>query len=110
MLQVWLVDYKLFIQHIGNGGDGPPEYGIKHLMTGESWWLNKQRSAWLTFENIKIPFPFSKQWIWEDDEVINVELQDRILDGNIYLGTDGCKIDWTLIVSGGTARVCLANN
>lgn len=95
------IDYKLFVQHIGNGGEGPPEYGIKPLGTNESWWFDKQRSAWLTFKNIGQPFPFSEQWIWEDDEVENVELQDKIFDGNIYLGTDGCGMDWTLIISGG---------
>lgn len=94
------VDYKLFIQHIGNGGDGPPAYGIKPLGINESWWFDTQRSAWLVFENIKNPFPFSEQWIWEDDEIENEALQHKIFDGNIYLGTDGCGMDWTLIVSG----------
>ena len=94
------VDYKLFIQHIGNGGDGPPAYGIKPLGINESWWFDTQRSAWLVFENIKNPFPFSEQWIWEEDGVENEALQEKIFDGNIYLGTDGCGMDWTLIVSG----------
>ncbi len=93
-------DYKLFIQYIGNGGDGPPEYGIKPIGTDEIWWSDAQKKAW-TFENIRKPFPFSEQWIWEGDEAENTELQDRIFDGNIYLGTDGCGMDWTLIISGG---------
>lgn len=94
------VDYKLFIQHIGDGGDGPPEYGIKPIGTDAGWWFDAQRKAWLTFENIRKPFPFSEQWIWEGDEAENTELQGRIFDGNIYLGTDGCGMDWTLIISG----------
>jgi len=93
-------DYKFFIQHIGNGGDGPPEYGIMPLGTNESWWFEIQRNAWLNFQSIRQPFPFSEQWIWEGDELENVELQNKIFDGNIYLGTDGCGMDWTLVITG----------
>jgi hypothetical protein len=84
-------EYRLFIQHIGNGGDGPPFYGIEPLGYDERW---------LTFENIGKPFPFAEQWIWEDDVVENVELKNKVFDGNLYLGTDGCGMNWVLIISG----------
>lgn len=56
------------------------------------------------------PFPLTEAWLWEEDpeppgiadaEVDEDELVERVYShGSIVLGTDGCAMNWHLVVSG----------
>ena len=82
-------EYRQFLLHIGNGGKGPPFYGLEPLKTNSL---------------INRIFPFKVGQIWgdtlgeEDDEW--VKIYDQSGNGQIHLGTDGCGIDYVLIVDG----------
>ena len=93
-------EYRFFLAHIGNGGAGPPEYGLRPLGTGESWWTDEQRAAWQHFRAIRRPFPFAQPWCWEDEAAPDPARLAAVYDGSLYLGTDGCGIDWALMVTG----------
>ena len=94
-------DYRRFILEVGDGGEGPPYYGLlplgatpandvpDDLLRGYSDLLSK-------------PFPFVEHWIWEQEEP-SEEVDARwetVSHGNLILGHDGCGMYWTLVVSG----------
>jgi len=60
-------EYQLFLTHIGNGGAGPPVYGLRPLGASESWWDDEQRAAWQHFQALGRPFPFAQPWCWEGE-------------------------------------------
>lgn len=93
-------EYRFFLAYIGNGGAGPPEYGLRPLGTGESWWTDEQRAAWQHFRAIRRPFPFAQPWCWEDEAAPDPVRLAAVYDGSLYLGTDGCGMDWALMVTG----------
>jgi hypothetical protein len=93
-------EYRRFLQQVGNGGSGPPEYGLRPLGATESWWGNEQRAAWQHFESIRRPFPFTQPWYWEDETSPDPAQLAAVYDGTLYLGTDGCGMDWALVVTG----------
>jgi hypothetical protein len=49
---------------------------------------------------VREEFPFTAQWIWENDELTDEGSRDQVGHGSICLGTDGCAIYWHLIVTG----------
>ena len=86
-------EYRAFVIRIGNGGDGPPEYGLDMLGTGPSddtYWNFPEGYA----ARLKKPFRETSAHLWEDD------VPDEITDGLLYLGNDGCGMYWALVVSG----------
>jgi len=93
-------DYRLFLEQVGNGGPGPPAYGLRPLGAAEAWWPEEQRAAWQHFQAIQRPFPFRQLWCWEDEAEPDPAQLAAVYDGTIYLGTDGCGIDWALVVTG----------
>lgn len=60
--------YRAFITRVGNGGAGPPHYGLVELS-----------------DTPGLSQPFTKR---------------ARVHGRLYLGTDGCGIDYVLVVSG----------
>lgn len=92
--------YRTFVAEITDGSyAGPPDYGLTGLAEdpdgegedGGERILNR-------------PFPLTEAWLWEDDPRPAEELEP-ILDhvfthGSIVLGTDGCGMNWHLIVTG----------
>jgi hypothetical protein len=94
------VEYRYFLAHIGNGGAGPPDYGLRPLGATESWWCEAQRAAWQRFEAVRRPFPFAQPWCWEDEAEPDPFRLAAVYDGSLYLGTDGCGQDWALIITG----------
>ena len=87
--------YRDFLLHVGNGGDGPPEYGMLPLG------LNGiDASATEVLVNIKQPFPFATHWVWEEDDPLDETRYSTTFHGSINLGTDGCAMYWLLIVNG----------
>ncbi|MGW0212505.1 SMI1/KNR4 family protein [Streptomyces sp. NPDC003233] len=85
--------YRTFVAEVTDGSyQGPPEYGLVGLVEGGA----KQKLA--------EPFPLSGAWLWEEDEG-PYEDPDAVIeqvgrDGSLMLGTDGCGMDWHLIVTG----------
>ncbi|NET30834.1 MAG: SMI1/KNR4 family protein [Cyanothece sp. SIO1E1] len=83
-------DYRLFLLKIGDGGDGPPEYGLKRLTEAVTGAMQPSQL-----------FPLSNCWVWEDEDELDENLLEAVYrSGFINLGTDGCGEDWILVVSG----------
>jgi hypothetical protein len=93
--------YRRFLIEIGDGGPGPPLYGLVPLGREDrlpfrpEFMRGRQR---LTF--VTLPFPFTRTWIWEDGERSDEGNVEQVGHGSLYLGTDGCGIEWRLIVTG----------
>lgn len=92
--------YRTFVAEVSDGSfQGPPEYGLVGLAELPSDWGGGGADR-----DLSKPFPLTRGWLWEADNgpydgpeaVI-----DQVLDhGSIVLGTDGCAMNWHLIVSG----------
>lgn len=94
--------YKSFLVKIGNGGDGPPTHGLVSLGLEGKDWTKWTKEKYANSQKLNQDFPFEDCWIWED-ELETPEKKNRMIQiyqGCLYLGTDGCGIDWMLIVSG----------
>ena len=92
--------YRSFLQHVGNGGSGPPAYGLLELDQMPKHMNEEELRAWSDLKRVSRPFPFTQTWVWEDGRSSDEGTQDQTHDGNIHLGTDGCAQYWLLIVSG----------
>ncbi|MGW7819371.1 SMI1/KNR4 family protein [Streptomyces puniciscabiei] len=85
--------YRTFVAEVTDGSyQGPPEYGLVGLVEGGA----KQ--------DLAKPFPLSGAWLWEEEEG-PYEDPDAVIeqvgrDGSLLLGTDGCGMDWHLVVTG----------
>src|SRR5262249_31592612 len=86
-------DYREFLLQIGNGGDGPPAYGLCAL--GE---VPSDFDA--PSPDLSKPFPFTKPWIWEDGDISDEGSNADVNCGVLILGTDGCAQYWALVVRG----------
>lgn len=86
-------DYWDFLLHVGDGGDGPPDYGL----CGFGKIPSDFDSALL---DLSKPFPFTQPWIWEEGETSPQGEQDDAYCGVLILGTDGCAQYWALVVRG----------
>jgi hypothetical protein len=86
-------DYREFLLYVGNGGDGPPAYGLCSL--------NKLPPDYtMTLPDCSKPFPFTQAWVWETGETSAEGGQDDARQGILILGTDGCAQYWVLVVNG----------
>ncbi|OVE78467.1 hypothetical protein BVX98_00080 [bacterium F11] len=92
--------YRNYLLYIGNGGDGPPDHGIARLGEVADDMSSAQKNNWISLKNIRNDFPFTRDWIWEDDEVSDEGTMDQINFGNLYIGNEGCGMYWHLVVSG----------
>jgi hypothetical protein len=80
-------DYRRFVTKRGNGGSIGSYYGLQ---------------AFAATERVSKPFPCTATWIWEDEPECP-ERDARVAatrDGVVMLGTEGCQIDWLLVVTG----------
>ena len=86
-------EYRTFLQSLGNGGSGPPAYGLCGLgeMPSDFNWPAPDLSK---------PFPFTKAWVWEDGDVSAEGAKTDVTHGVLVLGTDGCGQYWTLVANG----------
>jgi hypothetical protein len=96
--QIYLPEeYRQFLINIGDGGNGPPAYGLVSVRESLSLLSNKNFHP-------NLPFPLDKMWIWENEITMNKELEQRLngvrFHGHIFLGTNGCGEDWILIIAG----------
>ncbi|MFI2201148.1 SMI1/KNR4 family protein [Streptomyces sp. NPDC020192] len=85
--------YRSFVAEVTDGSaQGPPHYGLSGLA----------RAA--ASQDPDKPFPLTKAWVWEEDDG-PYEDPDTVIEqvahhGSLVLGTDGCGMDWHLIVTG----------
>lgn len=93
--------YRTFVADITDGsGLGPTDCsGILPLEALPNDWDGDS-----TERDLAAPFPLTERWIWEDDPRPGEEigpLIDRVFNhGSVVLGTDGCGMNWHLIVTG----------
>lgn len=92
--------YRTFVAEICDGSYvGPPNGGLMELgRLPDDWGQDRP------VRDLSKPFPLTKQWIWEDEDHTEEEL-DALLGpvfdhGSLVLGTDGCGMYWHLIVTG----------
>ncbi|MFG3253682.1 SMI1/KNR4 family protein [Streptomyces sp. NPDC048172] len=91
--------YRTFVAEIADGSPlGPPERGLLSLA---------EMAERTEPEYLARPFPLTEEWLGEwddgvdsDDELYWERLEDLTYDGSLYLGTEGCDMDWHLIVTG----------
>lgn len=83
--------FREFVLHVGNGGDGPG-YGLEPLNVDAR------------HVGLDEPFPLTAVWSWDaaphPDPSVNERQIDACHRGWVRLGTEGCGLDWALIVSG----------
>jgi hypothetical protein len=58
--------YREFLRHVGNGGVGPPSYGLLPLGEMPSDLTEEQSRPWSELERVRRPFPFTQPWVWEN--------------------------------------------
>lgn len=93
--------YRRFVLEVGDGGSGPPHYGLVPLgrevkpRFRPEFMRGRQRLPFVT-----LPFPFTRAWVWEDGDTSDEGDAEQVGHGSLLLGTDGCGMDWYLIVTG----------
>jgi hypothetical protein len=92
--------YRTFVAEVTDGSySGPPEYGLLPVAELPDDWGDDGQER-----DLSKPFPLTEAWLWEDDPEggdDEDELIERVYtDGSIVLGTDGCAMNWHLVVSG----------
>jgi len=91
--------FRSFLTQIGNGGPGPPAYGLAAL--GEpARDMRGGAKVWSELPHVREPFPFTKPWVWEEGEASDEGTSDQIHHGCVYVGNDGCGMYWHVIVTG----------
>lgn len=114
--------YRRFLLEIGNGGSGPPYYGLVSLPDT----VSKQRGLEMPPDarmrlRPDLAFPLSDIWDRDEelekceDEQLSLEdeseqaalveafvAQEQAIyeQGHLYLGTEGCGEDWILVITG----------
>jgi hypothetical protein len=92
--------YRTFVAEVSDGSlQGPPKYGMVGLAELPSDWPDDGQGR-----DLGKPFPLTETWVWEEDDG-RYEDPDavigQVLDhGSIVLGTDGCAMNWHLVVTG----------
>ncbi len=92
--------YREFLLRAGNGGDGPPEYGLGPLGLPARDMPPEQTRWWVELRNVQKPFPFTRYWIWDVGQETDEGTEEQVNNGSIYIGNDGCGAYWHLIVTG----------
>lgn len=94
-------EYRSFLLEVGDGGEGPPYYGMLSLR--EQYEHDFPRYLEDGYRDLlSRPFPHTEHWIWEAEEETPEVLErwERIGYGNLVIGHEGCGEYWTLIVTG----------
>ncbi|KUM96468.1 hypothetical protein AQI88_11850 [Streptomyces cellostaticus] len=92
--------YRTFVAEVTDGSEqGPPAYGLVGLAELPSDWPDGG-----TERDLGRPFPLTEGWLWEEDDGPH-EDPDAVIDqvsqhGSIVLGTEGCAMNWHLVVTG----------
>ncbi|MFF0012252.1 SMI1/KNR4 family protein [Streptomyces sp. NPDC005374] len=92
--------YRTFVAEISDGSfQGPPEFGLVGLAELPGDWGGDGADR-----DLRKPFPLTEGWLWEAGEG-PYEDPDAVIGqvfrhGSIVLGTDGCAMNWHLVVTG----------
>lgn len=92
--------YRQFLLRLGDGGEGPPCYGLGRLGQPSSDMPAEQKREWLELQHVRRPFPFTRYWIWDQGQETDEGTIERVGYGSIYVGNDGCGGYWHLIITG----------
>jgi hypothetical protein len=92
--------YRTFVAEVTDGSSsGPPARGLTGLAEKPADW-GEDRPV----RDLSAPFPLTEAWLWEVDprpyEEIAPLIDDVFDHGSVVLGTDGCGMNWHLIVTG----------
>ncbi|MEV1069520.1 SMI1/KNR4 family protein [Streptomyces sp. NPDC050263] len=92
--------YRTFVAEISDGSSqGPPEYGMVGPAELPSDWPDDMH-----VRSPGKPFPLTEGWLWEEDEGgyddPEAVIEQVVNHGSIVLGTDGCAMNWHLVVTG----------
>ena len=92
--------YRTFVAEISDGSfQGPPEYGLVGLAELPDDWGDGEEDR-----DPGKPFPLAAGWLWEEDdgpyEDPDAVVGQVLNHGSIVLGTDGCAMNWHLVVTG----------
>jgi hypothetical protein len=93
-------EYREFLLRIGNGAPGPPAYGLIKLAEPSKGTADYRSHTLEGLASMRKLFPFTKPWVWESGDASDEGTDEQIGNGQLYLGTDGCGMDWFLIVTG----------
>ena len=91
--------YRSFLKCIGNGGDGPPAYGLMRLGDVPDRTHPDFAQDWRDLPHIGTPFPLTTGWVWEGEEYDEAR-RVAARHGTLNLGHDGCNMYWLLVVTG----------
>ncbi|MDR6978844.1 hypothetical protein J2X68_005576 [Streptomyces sp. 3330] len=92
--------YRTFVAEVSGGSSqGPPAYGLLEPAALPSDWPDDGAER-----DLAAPFPLTAAWLWEEDEG-PWEDPEAVIDqvfrhGSVVLGTDGCAMNWHLVVTG----------
>ncbi len=92
--------YRTVVAEIGDGTEeetGPPFYGLLPLTELPDGWGGVPEDR-----DLAQLFPLTEQWQWEEDDSdwTEEDIDPVFHFGSVVLGTDGCGMDWHLIVTG----------
>jgi hypothetical protein len=79
--------YRAFLSRVGNGGAGPG-YGLDRFDSDA------------VVEQLARTFPLTTAWVWDADPAADEARIDACQGGWLKIGTEGCGMDWALIVTG----------
>ncbi|MGW2564816.1 SMI1/KNR4 family protein [Streptomyces sp. NPDC001537] len=92
--------YRTFVAEVSDGSSqGPPEYGLLGPAQLPGDWGDDGSGR-----KLGEPFPLTAAWLWEEDdgpyEDPEAVIEQVLNHGSVVLGTDGCAMNWHLVVSG----------
>jgi hypothetical protein len=92
--------YRSFLLSVGNGGLGPPSYGLTALDEPADDMRGEEARFWSELPHVRDPFPFTRFWVWETGEISTEGTIEQARHGSICVGNDGCGMYWHVIVTG----------
>ncbi|MFF3013389.1 SMI1/KNR4 family protein [Streptomyces sp. NPDC057939] len=92
--------YRTFVAEVTDGSHaGPPEYGLLPLAELPVDWGDDPLKR-----DPGRPFPLTQAWMWEEETDPAEDMEETLervhRHGSIVLGTDGCAMNWHLVVTG----------
>lgn len=92
--------YRTFVAEIADGShSGPPEFGLLSLTDLPDDWADDDQER-----DLSQPFPLTQALMWEEGSHPSGASEEVLghvhHHGSIVLGTDGCAMNWHLIVTG----------
>lgn len=93
-------EYKAFLLHVGNGNEGPYESCLLYFYDPLREVQPRTAPVRVNAGRVRLPFPFSEQWVWDAEPVSPHGMTEDAENGNICVAEGGCGMEWRLIVTG----------